>query len=258
MAVLEHASDWVFLRGLVRESAHWDDFPRDFSRTIRGARVYPMDLPGNGMHWRLQSFLTISDTAEYVRREFFALRGPEHTRPLYLFSISLGSMVAIEWMHLHPGEVAGAVLVNTSSRTCSPFFRRLSWRVWPHLLYIFTARDPFARERSILKLTARSSADNAALLHARVRTSQKHPVRRRNALRQLCAAARYRPPPKQPPVPMLLLNSLGDRLVDPACSDALARVWGAALHIHPAAGHDLPLDDPGWTLDTVAAWLRRS
>lgn len=55
---------------------------------------------------------------------------------------------------------------------------------------------------------------------------------------------------------MLVLNALGDRLVDPDCSAQLAHRWQLPLVRHPTqAGHDLPLDArsglpsrfrPGW------------
>ena len=44
-------SDWVFMRGLTRESAHWGDFPARFESALPGARVYLIDLPGNGLEW---------------------------------------------------------------------------------------------------------------------------------------------------------------------------------------------------------------
>jgi hypothetical protein len=37
------------------------------------------------------------------------------------------------------------------------------------------------------------------------------------------------PPVTPPPVPLLLLSGAGDRLVNPACSAALARACGAML-----------------------------
>ena len=83
----------------------------------------------------------------------------------------------------------------------------------------------------------------------------QRPVRPLNALRQLLAAARYRAPAQAPDVPMLLLASTNDRLVDSRCSQALARAWHCPLAMHPDAGHDLPLDDADWVASQIRHWL---
>jgi pimeloyl-ACP methyl ester carboxylesterase len=86
----------------------------------------------------------------------------------------------------------------------------------------------------------------------------QHPVSGANALRQLLAAMRYRARRQAPAVPLLLLGSEQDRLVDVRCTLALARHWGSALRLHPWAGHDLPLDDPAWVLAQLRGWLGRA
>jgi alpha-beta hydrolase superfamily lysophospholipase len=58
-------------------------------------------------------------------------------------------------------------------------------------------------------------------------------------------------------LPVLVLNGAADRLVDPRCSRALAARWGAELHVHPHAGHDLPLDEPEWLVDRLVEWSTR-
>ena len=62
-------ADWVFLRGLVRESAHWDDFPEQFRTALPGARVHLIDLPGNGLHCQQASPLSLRETMEAVRSD---------------------------------------------------------------------------------------------------------------------------------------------------------------------------------------------
>lgn len=253
----DRRTHWIFLRGLVRESAHWDDFPDRFAQAIPGAQVHLLDLPGNGEHWRLPSPLSLREMMEFSRREALAMIGREKQprEPVYLFSISLGSMVAIEWAHRHPREIAGAVLVNTSLRGLSPCYRRLSWRAWLLLARTIAAKGTAQRERLILKLTTQSGAEDNALIEARVRTYERHPVRGINVFRQLWAAARYRPPAEKPGAPLLLLNSSGDRMVDPSCTEEIAHHWAVKKKTHPCAGHDLPLDDPDWTIEAVGEWL---
>jgi pimeloyl-ACP methyl ester carboxylesterase len=244
-------SQWVFIRGLVRESAHWDDFPQTFSRAVPGAQPLAIDLPGNGRHWRLDSPLSIPEMMEFARAESRMEAGV----PCYLLALSLGAMAALEWIARHPREIAGAVLINTSLSSLSPLHRRLSWRAWPEVIAALLTADIADRERAILRLTSRFAADDPSRVQSRVEAYRKHPIRQANVFRQLWAAARYRPPAAAPAVPVLLLASRGDRLVSPTCSEAMARRWGLPLKMHPEAGHDLPLDDPDWTIDAILAWL---
>lgn len=244
-------AEWVFIRGLVRESAHWDEFPQMFAGAVPGARVRTVDLPGNGRHWRLDSPLSIREMMEFARAEL----GTEAGMPRYLLALSLGAMVALEWIARHPREIAGAVLINTSLSSLSPLHRRLNWHAWPEVVGALLTADIADRERAILRLTSRSAADDPSRVQARVDAYRQRPIRRVNVFRQLWAAARYRPPADAPAVPALLLGSRGDRLVGPACSEAIARHWGLPLKMHPDAGHDLPLDDPAWTIEAILAWL---
>jgi pimeloyl-ACP methyl ester carboxylesterase len=252
-------SRWIFIRGLVRESAHWDDFPERFVAGIPGTTVDLVDLPGNGRHCRIASPLSLNAAMEFARGEWQqrTVGRSDGFEPVLLFSISLGSMVAIEWMDRHPEEIAGSVLINTSLRRLSPFHQRLNWRAWPEMIRVALQRDVAARERGILELTSalRTRREIDALVQSRVEIHREHPVDAANVVRQLVAAARYSPPSVKPLVPVLLLSSRGDRLADPGCTDALAAQWGLVPRIHPAAGHDLPLDDPDWTIRMVRDWL---
>jgi pimeloyl-ACP methyl ester carboxylesterase len=110
------------------------------------------------------------------------------------------------------------------------------------------------REATILRLTSARPAEHADAPPAWAAISAARPVSAGNAFRQLLAAAKYRAPREKPPVPLLLLAGAGDGLVDPRCSQALARHWGATLLMHPSAGHDLPLDDGPWVAAEVEAW----
>jgi len=47
----------------------------------------------------------------------------------------------------------------------------------------------------------------------------------------------------------VLFVSENDHFVSSSCSKNLAKSWGCELHIHPWAGHDLPLDDPDWIIE---------
>ncbi|MDQ7743968.1 alpha/beta fold hydrolase [Hydrogenophaga pseudoflava] len=246
-------SDWVFLRGLTRESAHWGDFPARFEAALPGARVHLIDLPGNGARRGERSPATVADIVADVRaqRHRLGIAGPVH-----LLALSLGAMVATQWLHSAPQDIASSVLVNTSMRPFSPLHHRLQPHNLPTLLRLLVGRaSPEAAERLIWRMTSARSPVDEAVLAAWVAARVLRPVQAANALRQLLAAARFRAPHGAPPRPVLLLTSRGDRLVHSRCSQALARAWGCPLAQHPDAGHDLPLDDPDWVIARVREWV---
>lgn len=245
-------SAWIFLRGLTRESRHWGEFPEVFHRQMPDAAMVMADLPGNGI-WHAQPSPTgVAAMAEHCRADL-AARG---VRPPYvLLAMSLGAMVAVDWMQRHPDEIAGAVLINTSLRPFSAFHERLRPRSYAALLRLAARGDAEAREVDIFELTSRRSEDRAAIVRAWAGWRREHPVSAANALRQLFAALRYRPLPARPAAPLLVLASAGDDLVNPRCSAELARRWHADFALHPWAGHDLPLDDAAWVAREVGRWF---
>lgn len=248
-------STWVFLRGLTRESRHWGPFAEAFRERLPDATVVALDLPGNGRLYQMRSPWSVEEMAQYCRKELLD-RGLRP--PYYLLALSLGAMVAIAWASRQPQELLGCVLINTSLRPVSPFYRRLRPRNYASLV-AFALRAPNARKReqTVLRLTSRKARSSADVLDQWLRFAREYPVSRANALRQLIAAARYRAPLTKPPVPLLFLTSAADALVDTSCSRQLAARWDCAIVEHPSAGHDLPLDDGPWVASQVQRWVER-
>lgn len=166
-------------------------------------------------------------------------------------------MAVMDWLTAHPGEISGAVLVNTSFRELVPASRRLLPATWWPILRAVLETDIDERERSILSLTSQKKDWSDDVIATRSMVQRLRPVTRANFFRQLVAAGTFRLPATRPTVPILLLNSLGDRLVHPDCSRKLAEKWKLPLETHPWAGHDLPLDDPEWMASRVAVWLEK-
>lgn len=252
----EKASDWVLLRGLTRESRHWGGFPELMASRL-GCRVHCIDLPGNGRLNDVASPLSVEGFADGCHA---ALARLAIARPSHVLAMSLGAMVTVAWAHRHPADIAGAVLVNTSLRPYSPFFKRLRPSCYPRLLRLLALPTSAEQiERTILGLTSTLRGDDGAgtarLLAEWVRWRTENPVSRRNLLAQLLAALRFCAPPTPPLKALLLLTSQRDGLVDPECSARLSKQWQTPLHIHPAAGHDLPLDDGDWVLARIEEWL---
>jgi len=242
---------WVLLRGLTRETAHWGDFPLALQDALGAeARVLCLDLPGNGRHCWQRSPTNVAAMAEACQRQLGELNV---ATPANLVAMSLGAMVATAWAGRYPRSIGGAVLINTSLRPFSPFHHRLRPGCYPSLIATLASRDLARREGIILRLTA-NRPHPPAVLDAWIAAAHRHPVSTRNAVNQLIAAARFTAPAMPPAVPLLVLASAGDRLVDSRCSRRLAERWGAAFAEHPSAGHDLPLDDPQWVIEQIRRW----
>ena len=175
-------------------------------------------------------------------------------RRRWLLALSMGGMVAHAWLGAYPGEVAGAVLINSSLGGASPPWRRMRPGGAVGAVAAALARRGLARERALYELTSGRPERAAEVLPGWVQIGERRPVRAVTGARQLLAALRYRPRSLAAPRPVLVLASAGDRLVHPGCSEALARALGAPLRVHPTAGHDLPLDDPAWVVEAVRSW----
>jgi pimeloyl-ACP methyl ester carboxylesterase len=238
---------WIFLRGLTRESRHWGDFVGHFQQAMPEAQVLALDLPGNGQLNQETSPLCIHDMVAHCRAQL-AMRRLEP--PYHLLAMSLGAMVAVAWAQAHPQEVAANVLINTSMRPFSPFYQRLlpaNYGVLSKLVIL--GASPEIWERTILRITTHQTSD--AVLPVWRALRQDSPVSRANALRQLFAAARFRAVVGKAAVRTLLLASEHDQLVSVECSKSMAKAWQCPLHLHPTAGHDLPLDDGPWVVRQV-------
>jgi pimeloyl-ACP methyl ester carboxylesterase len=259
-------SRWIFLRGLSREIRHWGTFAETWRDEMPAAETIALDLPGNGHLYRLDSPSKVEALAEACRVELIRRGVPP---PYHLLAMSLGAMVAVAWANRYPAEIAGCVLINTSLRPFSPFYHRLRPANYPTLLRLaLFGGDAKTWEETILRLTSHLAAALAAssvespatsstqLLANWIAYRQQCPVARRNVLRQLVAAARYRAPFAKPAARMLILASAQDALVNPRCSQALACAWHSEIAIHPSAGHDLPLDDGRWVAQQVKRWLQ--
>ncbi len=250
-------TEWILLRGLSREARHWGGFPQHLGEALRtgsgAARITCLDLPGNGQLNDHDSLRSVEAIADWCHAEL-ARRGS--TLPCGVVAMSLGAMVAVAWAQRHPADLAAAVLINTSLRPFSPFYRRLRPSNYPRLLRLLCLPAGGRQtETAILQMTTRLQSNPALTIDEWLQWRKENPVSRSNALIQLLAAARYRAPCRQPLERLLLLAGAGDQLVDSRCSLQLAARWAVPVMVHPAAGHDLPLDDAAWVLAQIGCWL---
>lgn len=245
----EKIHHWLFLRGLSREQAHWGEFARGCREKL-GWQCHFLDLPGFGDQHTLNSPLTITAIRQQVAERF----GGEHTKPMGIVALSLGGMVALDWLAAEPQRFHAAVLINSSSRL-SPWYQRLQVSQLRHVAKALLSTTPVDQERAILNMVSNRDWGSGAkqdnpVLEQWLNIRHCHPITKTNTLRQLFAASRFRPPATLPLSP-LFITSYGDRMVSWKCSAELAKHYGGQLIAHPDAGHDLPLDDPGWLIDCL-------
>jgi pimeloyl-ACP methyl ester carboxylesterase len=254
MPIWEAPMNWLLLRGLIREQRHWKAFPEVFATHVAGAKVFCLDHPGIGTEQHRASPLSIAAIMADIRQRWLALR-EAHPGDWSLYSVSLGSMVGLTWAQAYPQDFRRLVVTGTSVANLSPLFRRFRADNLPLVPKMIVAADPYERERAILQATTsgRTPIDDLAREYASFALDL--PSFRRTGISQLYAASRLRLKPGMP-IPLLVLNALGDRLVDPSCSQQVASFFQAPLISHPWAGHDLPLEDPEWVAKQVQQWCQ--
>ena len=238
---------FVLIRGLWREARHWGEFINYLQQQFPAALISTPDIPGNGVQHLDISPSTIPDMTDKLRQQIHA------NRPLRLIALSMGGMIAIDWMTRYPAEIEMAVLINTSARPLSPFYHRLRWTVYPQILRMML-HSAVQKEADILRLTSSRYQYDSKLLASWQLWQRQNPVSFASARNQFLAAVTFSITAK-PKQPMLIVTSRADRLVDYRCSQKLAQAWQAGYVQHESAGHDLPLDEPQWLTQTIHEWL---
>ena len=246
---------WVVLRGLAREKGHWGPFADQLSARFSNDEVLFIDLPGAGEFRDVACPRSMAEIFQFVRAQ--AIERARAQSHFTLLTISLGGMVALEWLRQRPEDLSGAIMINTSSSQLSPFYHRLRWQIWPKFLKAAANQVPREREKQLTEFLINSSAARERAVPLWTRLAVDRPLRYPNFLNQIYAAARFKDLPGQDgKVPVLLLSGLGDRLVDPSCSRQLHEHFGWPLKVHAWGGHDLTWDDPEWVLKQIDEWLQ--
>ncbi len=244
---MTNIEQFVLIRGLFREARHWGKFIGELEEQFPSANIPTPDIPGNGRLHHATSPKTIACMTDALRKQV-----PVRCQ-LKLVALSMGGMIAIDWMTRYPEEIESAVLVNTSARPISPFYYRLRWMIYPQIIKMVFHSAP-QKEQDILALTSNKYRHDKKLLDDWKQWQQECPVSTRSAKNQLWAAARFSITSK-PQQPVLIVTSQADRLVDHHCGAHLAKTWQTDHATHETAGHDLPLDEPVWLANTIKNWL---
>lgn len=243
---------WILLRGLGREKGHWGNFINKFAERRPEDEVLAIDLPGTGEHVELKSPASIKGVFNFVRSE--AVSRTRNQGQFKILGLSLGAMVAMEWMEQRSEDLAACVLINTSAKNLSPFYNRARWQVWRDFALLISVQSARERERQIIEIIMNNPEAREAALPLWTKIALERPISYKNFFNQVVAAASFPGLTRDPGVPTLILNGLGDRLVDPSCSTKLHERFNWPICRHPWAGHDLPWDDPEWVLDRIQEW----
>ncbi len=237
----------LLLRGLLRESRHWLDFPALLSAKLQRP-VFTLDLPGCGLLHQQKSATSVPALRAQLQQQWAETYPDEQGKALDLVAISMGGMLALDWALNAPQQVNSVTLINSSSAGLNPFWQRLQPRNYLKILLCLLA-GPLQREELIWQMTVNSEV-KPDILKQWQQWAIEHPVSRSNAVRQLWAASRFQLTAR-PACPVVVVSGLADQLVSPLCSQALAHKLNAALLTHADAGHDLPLDAGFWLADVI-------
>ena len=256
-----HHRPILLLRGLLRETRHWGRFADMLEQAFPERKIIALNIAGNGFRHQEVSPTSISAMVDDLKLQISSFQSSSSmesptesaAESVDIIAISMGGMIALEWMRQYPQDVHSAILINSSLSNHSPFYKRLKWQQYNNILkFFFIPKEQ--RESLIFDMTTRQSP--AGLIDSWIEWSTANPVSTANTLRQLYAASRFRFE-SSPPKTTLLIGSQNDALVDISCSKTLAKHWGIPIMVHPKAGHDLPSDDPSWLLDKVTLFYQR-
>jgi alpha-beta hydrolase superfamily lysophospholipase len=244
--------NWLFLKGLARGQVHWDRQAEALSAALPEARVFFLDLPGVGEAVARPAPATVAAITADLRTRWVELAA-ENDGPWAILAISLGGMLAMQWMTDFPGDFQRAVVIVSSAANVSPPWKRLMPATMPGFLRALVSSDIEKRERLVLGTITNDEAHFEPLVAKFIALAPTCPLPAHATLRQLLAASLWRAPASLP-IPTLFLGSDADRMVHPSCTQELAERFAAPHEMHPTAGHEIPLDDPDWVATTIRAY----
>ncbi|VUD65108.1 2-succinyl-6-hydroxy-2, 4-cyclohexadiene-1-carboxylate synthase [Thalassocella blandensis] len=246
----------VLLRGLAREAGHWLDFPQQLQQHLSSIDGLPTidiitpDILGCGQFYRSTAARDIASSTDHIRQHI-ALASNEK---VIVVGLSMGGMLALDWLLRYPSDIAGVVLINSSLGN-QPVTWRLQMSAWGLVVKSFFLSTE-AREKRILREVSNDHRHYASNEQRWLAIQKQRPVTLPNILRMLLSAKTFHLDGFPIQTPGLILASQLDRLVSVKCSQDIANRSQWPLVIHPWAGHDLPLDDPLWVCGKISSWLQ--
>lgn len=244
----------LLIRGLMREIRHWGDFPELLKKESHAKSVLGLDLPGVGTETHRIFYPYLREVVRDIRSRWIPHKQNQKDPDWVIFGLSLGGMIAMEWSKMFPGDFKKMVVINSSALDSGKLWHRLKPESFLKLVKIVTEGNPQDREKKVMEMVLNLKKQDPKILEEWTSIAKETEFSKKTALSQLAAAAQFRVPSK-PTIPTLVLTSRADRMVDYKNSQAIAQRLQAELHVHPTAGHDLPIDDPAWCVEKISNWL---
>tara|TARA_R100000656_G_scaffold29660_1_gene25983 strand:+ start:588 stop:1331 length:744 start_codon:yes stop_codon:yes gene_type:complete len=241
------------LKGLVREKRHWGDFVGVMQSAFPGHQIIGLDYPGVGEKNQTISPRNFKAYVEDMRSEYQSCF--DGTQENVLIAISLGGMMARQWMELYPDDFKKCILMNTSFKGICPIHKRLQPQSMKTFLKLFLTRDRDLVEKGILEMVSNRKDKHPPILKNWIQYQRERPVSHKSFINQITAAMTYNAPKTPPKSELLILAGMKDRLCHYSCSENIHSVWGGKLEMHPEAGHDLAIDSPEWTSNKIKEFL---
>ncbi|MCH2534548.1 MAG: alpha/beta hydrolase [Bdellovibrionales bacterium] len=239
--------NYLLLRGLGRQAAHWGEFKSLLEEQEFSDKVVALDLPGFGEQNTEDSPTRIKAITNFIRLNFLKQISSED-KAWTIIGFSLGGMVALDWVNRFPHDFKKIIIINSSAANLSPPWMRLRAEVFKHFLKIIKTRNTKQRETEILKMIC--NHDPEAYVEEWTHLAQKHPYKEINVIKQLGAALSFTAP-KTLNISGLVLSSTQDRMVHYSCSKKLSKRFNWPIQLHKSAGHDLTTDDPKWVITEI-------
>lgn len=245
----------VLLRGLVREKAHWGEFVPFLKENFPESEIITPEIQGVGEYVDQITPNNFEDMIHFMRHNIAdQLKDSQEN---ILFAMSLGGMIARQWIENYPEDFQRVILVNTSFKGINPLFNRLKPLSVINFLKIFLSPSIESRERSIVKMVSNNSEHHEHIIKNWIEIQKQRPVKRKSFINQIQAALSFSPQKNWPEkIKLMILTGAKDRLCDYRSSLQLNEKWGGELHIHPEAGHDLPIDAPEWIVKNIKEWIK--
>lgn len=241
----------VLLRGLVRESRHWGDFPKLLNKKLNEYEILTPEIQGVGKYINIDSPDNLLSMIEFMREQIKDQLGNNSI----LIAISLGGMIAKQWSEKYPNDFKKMILINTSFKGINPIYHRLKPNAIAQFLNIFLTPHLAMRERKILNLVSNVEEFREKNHNDWVKIQEESPVSRVSFVNQIKAALKFTPSESKPEIETLLIASKKDRLCHYSCTTSLSQKWQVPLKLHQSAGHDLPMDDPKWLIEKIEEFI---
>jgi pimeloyl-ACP methyl ester carboxylesterase len=243
--------------GLTKESEHWDDhFVRNLKEKLGIEDVVGIDLPGAGTFMDDDSPNTIRGIVEACRPNYLEKLqdGSNHI----LIAISLGGMIAMEWLRLYPKDFGRLIILNSSFRGLSPVYKRLQPNAMKSFVQIFRAKTIEKRERGIIQLCCNDMSKHEDTLGKWLQIAEKRPMQKKNMVRQTFAAARYTFR-TETTIPTFIIAAQHDRLASYTCSQKLHKKIGGDFYLidDKLVGHCIHIDAPILLANLISEWVER-